>query len=664
MFASLGFNVDTSGLEKFRQGIKLARTDITNMGRDAGTASTKLTGLSKALDGLSNKLDKVSVKKANESIAKSYEEVSKSVGLVEKSLTSIQTNQKGITKALGKIHASVKAGEPIWDKYRASVKSTRDELTSITGKMKDLRANSTVSLKVNQGGTSSTREPRQSNQGFFSSMMGGTVAGGIGGGFFRSMMPAVAIGGGLGSIGYGVKEVVQRGRDQQRMENILMFATKDASEFGDALQYVRKEALRLGLDSAELGRAFAQVSMSASESLSMEDRKKMFTDMSEYIATTGASREDQKLIFKAVNQMFSLGRMQAEEMNQLTERGIPRQMIYDVAKSVLGLKSTEEVIKAQEAGKLDPAKILPQLFEEFSKKARDSGAFDKAMSSSLVAQNRAIEQFNQLSQQIMDSGFDKLLANLFNVLTDLVTVISDITAGMKGAKQAVDELTGGNSLLATVMTIILALFLRNRKAIVSAGNGLSWFGKIAQGFTALLNGRLGQAILNIIKRFGIWGAAITTVLGLFNLIGKAMKRRDSGEWTWIDDLILKFDTLLVKTERAMMELELAWHNMTNGMNFGSWEVSKTFYNSVKSLKPTQIPSANAYSEASKQTSESAKAMQKVRESQQRPIPFASAGNSILNYKVPKITIDQPVNVQVDVHGNAVRDISVYGSVVQ
>ena len=63
MFASLGFNVDTSGLDKFRQNIKLARTDITNMGRDAGTASTKLTGLSKALDGLSNKLDKVSVKK-------------------------------------------------------------------------------------------------------------------------------------------------------------------------------------------------------------------------------------------------------------------------------------------------------------------------------------------------------------------------------------------------------------------------------------------------------------------------------------------------------------------------------------------------------------------------------------------------------------------------
>ena len=102
--------------------------------------------------------------------------------------------------------------------------------------------------------------------------------------------------------------------------------------------------------------------MSAREKLPETQCQKIFTEMSEYIMVTGAGQEDQKLIFKAVNQMFSLGRIMAEEMNQLTERGVPRKMIYDVAKEVYNVKSTEEVLKLQENGKLDPAKILPIVF--------------------------------------------------------------------------------------------------------------------------------------------------------------------------------------------------------------------------------------------------------------------------------------------------------------
>ena len=660
MFASLGFNVDTSGLDKFRQNIKLARTDITNMGRDAGTASTKLTGLSKALDGLSNKLDKVSVKKANDAITKSYENVSLSVSKVEKALKSIEANQKGITKALGKIHSSVKAGEPLWEKYRASVVATKEALKDVNGKMKELRANSTVSLRVNQGsGTSGSQRREQPNSGFFGGMMGGT-SGGFAGGFFRSMLPAVAMAGILPAAGFAAKEVVQRGRDQQRMENILMFATKDASQFGDALQYVRKEALRLGLDSAELGRAFAQVSMSASESLSMTDRKKMFTDMSEYIMTTGSSREDQKLIFKAVNQMFSLGRMQAEEMNQLTERGIPRQMIYDVAKTVLGVKSTAEVIKAQEEGKLDPAKILPLLFERFAAKAHQSGAFAKSESSSLTAQNRATEQFNQLSKQLMDGGLDKALANLFVALTDLTKVLSDIVEGFKAAKAAIDEMTNGNSALSIILTIVLALLFKKRTAVVGLVKNFKSFSGIMRVITGFLNGGFGQAILKTIGRFGLWGLAITAVITGFQKIGDAMKRRASGEWTWVDDLNLKWETLVRNVRRAGLEIKLAAHNTLNGPNFGRWKTHSTDYGYAEPITSGQIPSKGVAANKQKVADSTVKTMRKISESANGNIPLAGAGNPLSNFgqKIPDIVDKSTKNFTVIVDGVTQKTVNV------
>lgn len=555
MFASLGFNVDTSGLDKFRQNIKLARTDITNMGRDAGTASTKLTGLSKALDGLSNKLDKVSVKKANDAITKSYENVSLSVSKVEKALKSIETNQKGITKALGKIHGSVKAGEPLWDKYRASVVATKEALKDVNGKMKELRANSTVSLKVNQGGgTSGSQRREQQSGGFFGGMMGG-ASGGMMGGFFRSMLPAVALGGGLPAAGFAAKEVVQRGREQQKMENILMFATKDVTEFRESLQFVRKEALRLGMDSAELGRAFAQVNMSAGDTLSGETRKKMFSDMSEYIMTTGAGKEDQKLIFKAVNQMFSLGRIQAEEMNQLTERGIPRKMIYDVIKAQYDVKTNAEVMKLQKENKLDPAKILPKVFEAFALKAHESGAFAKAQESSQFQQNVALERFNQLSKKIMDSGFDKFLASIFESLTGIMTHLEYVAGGLASFKKGLDGISGGNGILIASLVVLIKLLLNKRKALAAVGKQGMKVMDVFKAFGAFISGDLNSKLLLMARRF-IW---ITALIEGVAFVSDQVTKKLAGEENWIDFLIKGFTLLqkVMSNKFRMMKLEIA-----------------------------------------------------------------------------------------------------------
>lgn len=675
MFASLGFKVDTSGLDIFRQNLKQVRSEINNLGRDSKIASKKVRSLSAALGGLSTKLDRVSIKRANDNISKSYQGVARSLGLVERALNSIQTNQKKITKALGKIHASVKAGEPLWNRYSAAVRAARHELDLANIRLREIRANSNIRIRINEGRGFSDRNRGSGGGGNGGSGFGGGNGGGFVGDFFRSMIPAVALGGGLGAAGYGLKEVVQRGRDQQRMENILMFATKDAAEFGDALQYVRKESLRLGLDTAELGRAFAQVQMSAGDKLSMSDKKAMFKDMSEYIMTTGAGQEDQKLIFKAVNQMFSLGKMQAEEMNQLTERGIPREMIYRIARETLGLKTNAEVQKAQQDGKLDPSIILPKLFKAFAEKAHESGAFQKAMDSSQTKQNIATQEFNALAKQIMEGGLDKSLAKLFVALTDLTKVLSDIVEGFKAAKAAIDEMTNGNSMLSIILTIVLALLFKKRTAVVGLIKNFKSFSGIMRVITGFLNGGFGQAILKTIGRFGIWGVAITAVITLLQKVGETMKRKSSGEWTWIDTLIHKFDMAKESMKILWLDMQIFWNNLAiRAKNPSKWFTDFEFHSytigSSTPLQNTGIGNKNAGSATRAQrdieAQKNREAIMKMQEAEKKQgIPYASPQADIKHLQVPsleKLFGNVTQNLIVTIDGVRERNVSVMSSI--
>lgn len=555
MFASLGFNVDTSGLDKFRQNIKLARTDITNMGRDAGTASTKLTGLSKALDGLSNKLDKVSVKKANDAITKSYENVSLSVSKVEKALKSIETNQKGITKALGKIHGSVKAGEPLWDKYRASVVATKEALKDVNGKMKELRANSTVSLKVNQGnGTSGSQRREQPNNSFFGGMMGG-ASGGMMGGFFRSMLPAVAIGGALPAAGFAVKEVVQRGREQSKVENTLKMNSQSAEEYVKNLKFIREESNRLGMSNIEFGRAYARLRGDSGDVMSITALQNVMKGFSEYMLVLGSSAENQKGTFRALGQMMTNVTIAGDELNQLAEHGISKGLFQRVAMKYYGLKSMEEYQKFQEARKVKSAEVLPAVAAELAKRARQGGALDSAKNSSLAEQQRLVNKINELSKNIMDSGLDKFLASIFSSLTGIIEHVQYVAGGLASFKKILDGISGGNGILIASLVVLIKLLLNKRKALAAVGKQGMKVMDVFKAFGAFISGDLNSKLLLMARRF-IW---ITALIEGVAFISDQVTKKLAGEENWIDFLIKGFTLLqkVMSNKFRMMKLEIA-----------------------------------------------------------------------------------------------------------
>ncbi len=548
LFASVGFDIDTKDLDRLDGHLKSIRGNTANLSRNLRVANTQLNTTTTRMRNL----------------AKAAEAVTKFNNLGGKYVT-LAVKVKESETAIARFGRVLKLIEPRLDSTNFRLSTTVRSYQQLAAAVR--QANQELSRTPN-------RPPRPisplggGGRGYAGGS-GGGQASGAGAGFLGGLLSTVGrftptglVGGTALTTGaVGLNEVRKAGQDQQRMENLLLFSTKSQEEYGRSLEFVRKESLRLGLNSVELGKAFAQVNMSAREKLTETQRRDLFTDLSEYIATTGAGQEDQKLIFKAINQMFSLGRIQAEELNQLTERGIPRQTIYDVAKEVYKVSSTADVLKLQEAGQLDPAKLLPLVFERFAKQARDTGAFQKAQNSSIFAQNRFQESLRQASDDILDAGLDKALATFFNVLNGglphLVVFIKGIGAVAKGLSSIV-------KVVWSAVEGMIAFIGANSQLVLNFSVLLGIFGVLAARVAGatLAFGRLGLLLATLGRRIPLI-ALLVTLFYLFKEYDRYVKGEDSWMSNFADWLIY-----LTESTRLFKEELIGLFNAAKEFRFG------------------------------------------------------------------------------------------------
>ena len=543
LFASVGFNIDTTDLSKLDTHLKTIRGNTANLSRNLRVVNTQLNTTSTRMKNL----------------ARAAEAVTKFNNLGGKYVTlAIKVKESEV--AIARFGRVLKLIEPRLDSTNFRLSTTVRSYQELAAAVR--QANRELSRTPN-------RPPRPiSPLGGGHGGSGGSGGGAAGAGFLggllgavRRFTPAGMVGGtALTTAAVGVNEVRKAGQDIQRMENMLLFSTnaKDAAgaqlEYARNLEFVRKESLRLGLDTAELGKAFAQVNMSAGGKMSEEARKKMFTDMSEYIMVTGAGQEDQKLIFKAVNQMFSLGRIMAEEMNQLTERGVPRQQLYDIAKNKYGVKDTAAVMDLQKKGMLKPEDLLPLLFEQFAKKAKDTGAFAKMMESSIFKQNQFKVALKQMSSDIMNAGLDKALATFFDVLTGGIPLVITFVKGMQGVYTGISSVLG--VLYDTVKYWVLWVGANSQLVMTLSTTLLLLAGITAKttGATVGLKGllSLGRKSLLLVALLAIWY--------LFQEYEKYL----NGEDTWLNTFQDKIISITEKVRLLKGELGLLINQIANG----------------------------------------------------------------------------------------------------
>ena len=565
MFASLGFKVDTTGLVNFKKALSDARGEMTNITRGGKNATRQFRNLRREVDKLSSSMGKIKNAGGNRAVGGSYRNLAGDVWKVNNALNSIATNQPKTTKAIGKINASVIAGLTHWNAYRRSIVQTRRTLANLNGDLNRLRANSRIDVRIrNQGGGGGSGGRNGGNGG-----MGGLGNLGAGMGavaFMRNIVPMAGLGL-AGGAGFAAKATVEAARDQTRMESTLLMTSKSQEEYANTLKYVREESARLGLSSVELGKSFAQINMSA-KGLDQNTKKEMFTGFSEFMMSMGTSADDQKGIFRAFNQMFSNNRLLQEEINQLSDRGIPATLVYDAAMKAYNTDSMAKIKKLQEDGKLDPNRVLPVMAKMVQDLAHDSGSYAKMMESSIVQQGKFMNQLSLTSKRIMDSGLDESLGKLFGVLTELLPHIENIALALTSLfselsriKKLLNEVTGENTLLIASLLFLLGRYKGFAKGLQVAIRLLARKRGLLVAVTAVLRGVFGKAIAAIIVRFGLWAVAIWAVSKALSFIGEQLKRGREGEFTFFDWIFHQVDMAIIKLDIFIARMALAWANI-------------------------------------------------------------------------------------------------------
>ncbi len=227
----------------------------------------------------------------------------------------------------------------------------------------------------------------------------------------------------------------------QQIHYGLLAATGSASGAAAQFEYLRKNADTLGLDLRTSAQEYTRLAASATAmNVAVDKQQQLYTALSQ--ASTVLHLDQQKVQFAtlALTQMFSKGKIQAEELRRQLGEAIPgvvprfQKAVMEVTKGTdLAKYSFEDLMKR---GLLNTAKFLPQLIQALSETGR--GWQDAAQGLNA--------ELNRLKTAWFDLKVD-LSKGLFN--DAMIAVVRFMSANLK-------EMTGVVAGLGTAFAVALA----------------------------------------------------------------------------------------------------------------------------------------------------------------------------------------------------------------
>lgn len=252
--------------------------------------------------------------------------------------------------------------------------------------------------------------------GFFSGMFGGLMGGGAAT-FARGIMP------GLGA-GWAVLHATQNARKTIATENALAALTGGQGSGAAEFQYVKDFSNTYGLKASESADAYKRIlASSVGTKLQGAGARSIFEGTSLYGKTLGLSNENMARASTAISQMISKGKISSEELKGQLAEALPGAVqIFAKAMDV----PVAQMFKMMEEGKVLSEDVLPKVAELLKQQAKAGGALEKSMKSSLSAQNRFLNKWEDFLKRLFESGMDEALASVFNGLTVALSGVSDI----------------------------------------------------------------------------------------------------------------------------------------------------------------------------------------------------------------------------------------------
>lgn len=326
-------------------------------------------------------------------------------------------------------NASGKLGKIVIDTPDIKLKIDRDHLKQeIRDVLAQIRRETTIRVNLIDDTPKRDRERRQKRDEVVKdrSARGHAFGGGLMGagmGFARGALPGLGAAFAIGAVNNINQQLVAT-------DTALEAVSGDAKGYASNMKFLEGLTEEQGRNMRDIGPQFNSVLASAKDAIGNEGVQDLFRGMSKYGTVMGLDAEAMKGSFRAISQMFSKDKIQAEEaQGQLAER-LPAAMQLLAEANNTDVKGLREQMQK---GALDPKKVLPELAKIMERLAEENGAYAKALESTRVAQGRMNREFEKAVRIFALGGFDKGIRDFFTEMATGLRVSEPLIKALGGA---------------------------------------------------------------------------------------------------------------------------------------------------------------------------------------------------------------------------------------
>tara|TARA_R100000458_G_scaffold40954_1_gene38557 strand:- start:560 stop:2746 length:2187 start_codon:yes stop_codon:yes gene_type:complete len=430
-------------------------------------------------------------------------------------------NTKSLANAWKELAASVEFGSKEFREATAEAKRLNAQLTKMEGKAGRGRFGATAKIAGTAAGATVFGGPLGGAGALIGGVTGG-VEGAVTGGVYGAM---------AGQALRGLEETATYAANIKKQRMALKLVVADNDKYAQSMEFLSQTSKDLAIPQEIITRQFTQLAASVlGAGGSIEDAQKSFLGVTSGIRGTGGSLEDMNAALTATSQVWSKGKVSAEELRQQLGERLPG--AFTLFAESMG-KTPAELDKALEQGKVTLSDFLAfseTLIDKYGEKAvmiaqstfaagdRMQTALSKlkeSMGSLLQPIGAQIQEFMIRGIEVLDKSIRGVLENMPKLISHSKTLLklaSAYAAVWTGiiATKALAAIIKGAKILLDIDKARLAL-TKSRAAIeatlaaVASTPGL-WAkllagGTVAAGAYALLDKTINDATASVEKLF-------------------------------------------------------------------------------------------------------------------------------------------------------------------
>jgi len=306
-----------------------------------------------------------------------FDKFSRSLKRQETSQTKSINNTRALSNAWKELAASVQFGSQEFKEATAEAKRLDAELAKMQGR------------KMGGMGRMARTAGAIAGAGVFGGpegAIGAAIGGFMPGGGPISAAVGGAIGAQVGMVRQAIGSTAEYSAALSRQRKALRLVIADTNTYTKSQAFLEQKSKKLAIPQDVIVRQFTSLTASVKGAgHSVEDAQKVFESIASGIRGTGGSLEDMKAAMRATSQVFSKGKVSAEELRQQLGERLPG--AFTIFAESMG-KTPAELDKALEQGKVtldDFMKFSETLFKKYGKNAEILAAGPEAAGDRLAA---------------------------------------------------------------------------------------------------------------------------------------------------------------------------------------------------------------------------------------------------------------------------------------